>query len=116
MSSPTLPGMEDQVQEAEDALEEDADRLAIVDTQEFNATHGYVKPGETPVACTDAFKPTLNDVLNDDGSISALFPAENLDKNERGYVERTLEPTDDDYLELLDELIRPAYTVESIDN
>lgn len=106
---PTIEEMEDEIEEAEQAVAADPDRVPIVDTR-FEATHGYVKPGEEPVACTPALKPTINDVVADDGTITAMFPAEN-DGEHEGYEHRTFEPGDDEYIELLDELIQPGYRV-----
>lgn len=111
---PTIEEMEDEIEEAEQAVEDDPDRLPIVDTMGFEATHGYVKPGEEPVACTPALQPTIDDVVADDGTITAMFPTES-DGEHSGYEHRTFEPGDDEYIEMLDELIQPGYTVRTDD-
>jgi len=97
--------MNKQIKTAEEKLAEDTDRLPIVSNIPIKEeeVHGYVKPGDQPVACTDALQPSLDTIVNDDGTITGEMIAGA--NEEQPHYTATLSPTDDDYIHLLNDML-----------
>jgi len=103
--------LEEDIKAAEKAIEEDPERIPIVSDSLISEerVHGYVKPGEKPVACTGAFKPTLESTVQQDGTVSGRVVAP--PEADHAHHFETLSPGDDGYLFLLNDLMS-GYSVK----
>lgn len=106
-------------------IKQNNDRIPIIADNPLleKYPHGYYQPGNPPVSITPALAPTLENNLNEDGSITDITIPElanedyetTTDENVTGeYVSQTVNPvTDDpaDYIEWFNETIN-GYSID----
>lgn len=106
------------IDEAEEFVTEDSDRIPIRDDLGHGYVHGAIVVGEEPVAFTPQLKATLENELVD-GDIQLIISHTNEDPEVGTETNQYLvSPSDDDYIEALENIIQPNFTidVDEIDN
>lgn len=87
------PGMN----EAEDAVENHPERIPIIDTHGMERPHGYIVPGNEPVALTPLLEDHLEELLSSDGELTEYTATEGNNRENSDSVVQ-LSPDHDNYL------------------